>query len=147
METKYDLTNKKGINSAIEFLIAANPVLAFLKALFTTDTIKAQQEAAEQLIKKGKENGVDEMEIIVDNTRGFKLNVPVEDIKFDTFVGADEKMHIKVKYKGADPIEPIVTPNPELIIGKPNKSLNWLFWLMGGVIVVLAVGLLYVILK
>lgn len=68
--------------------------------LFSKDTIKAQQEAAESLIKKGKENGVDEMEITVDNTRGFKLNVPMDDdVKIDTVVGADEKMVIKVKYK------------------------------------------------
>jgi len=39
------------------------------------------------------------MEIVMDNKRGFKLNVPMEDVKIDALVGADDKMHIKVKYK------------------------------------------------
>ena len=104
MKTKFDLTNKKELRAVItDYVIVSNPMLAVgkyvFKKLFSNDTIKAQQEAAESLIKKGKDNGVDEMEITVDNTRGFKLNVPIDDVKIDTMVGADEKMHIKVKYK------------------------------------------------
>ena len=151
MKTNYDLTNRKELSSVILAYLSNVPVIKgvedVIKYFFGNDTIKAQQEAAEKLIEKGKENGVDEMEFTVDNTRGFKLNVPMDDVKIDTFVGADEKMHIKVKFKGADPIEPIVTSNPELKIGKPKKSLNWVFWIMGGAIVALAACLLYVILK
>lgn len=104
MKTKFDLTNKKELRAVVaDYVILTSPMLAVgkyvLEKLFSNDTIKAQQEAAESLIKKGKENGVDEMEIIVDNTRGFKLNVPMDDVKIDTMVGADEKMVIKVKYK------------------------------------------------
>ena len=40
------------------------------------------------------------MEVIVKNTRGLKFNVPIdENLKINTLSGADEKMHIKVKYK------------------------------------------------
>ena len=104
MKTKFDLTNKKELRAVItDYVIITNPMLAVGKfvfeKLFSNDTIKAQQEATESLIKKGKDNGVDEMEIIVNNTRGFKLNIPVDDVKIDTVVGADEKMIIKVKYK------------------------------------------------
>ena len=114
---KYDLTNKKELVNVITVLmssslaptlLAANPlfpvILKFggmiLDKIFSTETLKLQKDTAESLIKRGKENGVDEMEITVKNTRGFKLNVPIDDsIKIDTMIGADEKMHIKVKYK------------------------------------------------
>ena len=110
MKTKFDLTNKKELLSVIADYVGPGLIISpidpivsvgkyIFEKLFSKDTIKAQQEAAESLIKKGKENGVDEMEITVDNTRGFKLNVPMDDVKIDTVVGADEKMVIKVKYK------------------------------------------------
>ena len=71
-----------------------------LDKVFSSDTLKLQKETAEQLIKRGKEEGVDAMEITVNNSRGFKLNMPIdESLKIDTMIGADEKMHIKVKYK------------------------------------------------
>ena len=99
MKTKYDLTNREELRSVIEYLRFSSPLLIIFDKIFSTDTTKAQQEAAESLIKKGKENGVDEMKITVDNARGFKLNVPMDDVKIDTMLGADEKMHIIVKYK------------------------------------------------
>lgn len=103
MKTKFDLTNKEELRSVFtDYGLICYPFsleLYVIKKLFSKGTIKVQQKAAESLIKKGKENGVDEMEITIDNTRGFKLNVPMDDVKIDTVLGADEKMHIKVKYK------------------------------------------------
>ena len=114
---KYDLTNNKELikvtkdimsGSFANALLAVNPlvpvILKFggmiLDKIYSTETLKLQKDTAESLIKRGKENGVDEMEITVKNSRGFKLNVPIDDgIKIDTMIGADEKMHIKVKYK------------------------------------------------
>lgn len=114
---KYDLTDKKELIKVTKdimsgpfanALIAVNPlvpvILKFggmiLDKIYSTETLKLQKDTAESLIKRGKENGVDEMEITVKNSRGFKLNVPIDDgIKIDTMIGADEKMHIKVKYK------------------------------------------------
>ena len=114
---KYDLTNKSELVKEIKdlmsgpfanALLAVNPlvpvILKFggmiLDKIYSTETLKLQKDTAESLIKRGKENGVDEMEITVKNSRGFKLNVPIDDgIKIDTMIGADEKVHIKVKYK------------------------------------------------
>jgi hypothetical protein len=114
---KYDLTDKKELIKVTKYimsgpfanaLIAVNPlvpvILKFggmiLDKIYSTETLKLQKDTAESLIKRGKENGVDEMEITVKNSRGFKLNVPIDDgIKIDTLIGADDKMHIKVKYK------------------------------------------------
>ena len=121
MKTKFDLTNKDellsvitgsafGMGATIAAVAAVAPIAPLAapiliagkyvaEKIFSNGTLKAQQEAAEKLIEKGKENGVDEMEITVDNTRAFKLNVPGNDVKIVTMLGADEKMHIKVKYK------------------------------------------------
>lgn len=114
---KYDLTNKKELANAITVLmgssfattlLAVNPlfpvVLKFgsmiLDKVFSTETLKLQKDTAEQLIKLGKEKGVKEMEVIVKNTRGLKFKMPIdENLKINTLIGADEKMHIKVKYK------------------------------------------------
>ena len=114
---KYDLTNKKELIKVTKdimsgpfanALIAVNPlvpvILKFggmiLDKIYSTETLKLQRDTAEALIKRGKENGVDEMEITMKNSRGIKFNVPIDDgIKIDTMIGADEKMHIKVKYK------------------------------------------------
>lgn len=35
----------------------------------------------------------------MDNSRGFKLKVPIDGIDVETKLGVDEKMHVKVKYK------------------------------------------------
>jgi len=120
MKTKFDLTNKDELRSIISgsaitigmmgAALATAPIAPITvpiliagkyvaEKIFSNDTIKAQQEAAEKLIIAGKANGVDEMEITVNNTRGFKINIPVDGVKIDTAVGADEKMIIKVKYK------------------------------------------------
>lgn len=114
---KYDLTNKKEFVNVITdlmgssfgtALVAVNPLIPvvikfgsmILDKVFSSETLKLQKDTAEQLIKRGKEEGVDEMEITVKNSRGFKLNMPIdENLKIDTLIGADEKMHIKVKYK------------------------------------------------
>ena len=153
MKNLYDLTDKKTLSNTIEIL-TANPVFAvgmeLINKLFSTDTIKAQQATAEKLIEQGKDSGVDEMEIVVDNTRGFKLNLPIDkDIKIDTIIGADEKMHIKVKYmqennEGEIPVaQAIVTQSVQ---NDTNKSKTRLIWVMGGIIVALVVALVIVLL-
>lgn len=114
---KYDLTNKNELVKVIKELVkspygqtglfAANPLIPvimrfgkmILDKVFSTETLNLQKDTAELLIRKGKEEEVDEMEITVNNRRGFMLNIPDERIKIDTMVGADEKMIVKVKYK------------------------------------------------
>ena len=98
----FDLTTKEGIKSSLGFIVAvpSGMIISYLlKSIFGSNRTEAQTEMAEKLIKKGKENGVDEMDITMDNSRGFKLKVPIEGVNIETKLGADEKMHVKVKYK------------------------------------------------
>ena len=106
----FDLTTQKGMESVKKYigdnatLFAVNPVLGLGKYVIdkifdSSKTYEAQREVAVELIKKGKENGVDEMEITMENNRGGKFNIPVEDAKIDASVGTDEKLHVRVKYK------------------------------------------------
>jgi len=100
MEKKYDLTKKE----VLDVVYLMFPIIKIGKDLIdsifnNTETISKQQEAAEALIKRGKEEGVDEMEITLDNNKGFKLNVPIEGVKIDTLIGSNDKMTLKVKYK------------------------------------------------
>ena len=103
MKTKYDLTNREELRSVIEYLSVSNPLLSvgkyFFDKIFSTDTTKAQQEAAKALIKEGKKSGVKTMDIDIDNTRGIDLNVPEEGVNIKTTIGANEKMHIHVEYE------------------------------------------------
>ena len=106
---KFDLTTQKGMESVKKFisdnpLFVLNPALGLGKYLIdkifdSSKTYEAQREVAAELIKKGKEQGVDEMEITLNNVRGGKFNIPVEDAKIDVSVGTDEKIHVRVKYK------------------------------------------------
>lgn len=53
-----------------------------------------------KLIEAGKANGVDEMEIKLDNKKGLHIDAPIDEkCKIDTVIGSDEKVTIKVKYK------------------------------------------------
>lgn len=98
----FDLTTAKGLNNGFGFL-ASSPILylveAGFKSIFDSKRTETQAKLAEDLIKRGKVEGVDEMELTMDNSRGFKLKVPIDGIDIETKLGADEKMHVKVKYK------------------------------------------------
>lgn len=99
-----DLTTKEGITKALTFL-AINPVL-MLGLKIIDRIISAHQEGqgiqkkiVEDAIKHGKENGVDQMEIKMNNIKGFKLNIPIEKMNIDTTIGADDSITLNVKYK------------------------------------------------
>lgn len=102
---KFDLTTTDGIKVVEGFLVVTNP-LAYLveqgiKYLFQSKDVEAQSKIAESLIKKGKEDGVDEMEIILENQRGgFKLSAPIEGVNIEVGLSAPkDKTIVKVKYK------------------------------------------------
>lgn len=112
MEKSYDLTKPDVLKSVlsnmlpqstIDYILVPSPLTYLAKKaldnILNSDTTTKQAEAAKSLIMQGKEDGVDEMEIKIENTKGFKLDIPIEDVKVDTIIGADEKMYIKVKYK------------------------------------------------
>ena len=98
----YDLTSKKGVLDAIATyqLFGFNPILGLAKlALDKLSSSKDQGKIAEELIRKGKENGVKEMEITIDNNKWFGLSVPIEGVNIKAKAGSDEKTHLKVTYK------------------------------------------------
>lgn len=85
---RYDLTNKEGYKIATQdLLLATNP------------SIEKQKQAAEDLIKQGKSNGVKEMEIIMEDRKGFHLDVPIEGVNIKMGAGIDGKVTVKVTYK------------------------------------------------
>lgn len=116
MKKQFDLSNSVGLRLAKEFINSSMPLSpygAVLKIIEKglekgLDKIfgngpesldKSKRETIECLIRSGKEQGVDEMEIKTKDTSGLKLNIPTEDIKVDFVAGNDNDTIIKVKYK------------------------------------------------
>lgn len=95
MDNKLSLfTNPLGPYEAIIKLI--------IKAVFgdgPESIQREQRQTIEAAIQKGKDSGVDEMEIQTNDTTGIKLNVPIDGVKIDTILGKEGKVLIKVKYK------------------------------------------------
>lgn len=105
MET-FDLTTNEGMEMAKKYvqryfeLTPVGMLFKIGKMIFDSDSVKKQGKTVEDLIKVGKEKGVDEMEIILDNKKGFHFNAPIEEnIRIETTLGSDEKIKIRVKYK------------------------------------------------
>lgn len=105
MET-FDLTTKDGMEIAKKYVLSyfglttVGMLYKLGKIIFDSDRVKKQGKTVEDLIKVGKEKGVDEMEITLDNKNGFHFDAPIDEgIKIDTVLGSDEKVRIRVKYK------------------------------------------------
>ena len=99
---RFDLTTKDGMEMAKKYfeLTPVGMLFKIGKMIFDSDSVKKQGKTVEDLIKVGKEKGVDEMEIILDNKKGFHFNAPIEeDTTIETTLGSDEKIKIRVKYK------------------------------------------------
>ncbi len=112
MEKTYDLTKSEVLNTVLQGLmpkdnydkvLLLNPYAYLAKKgleyIFNSNTATKQAEAAKSLIIQGKQAGVDEMEIKLNNSKGFKLDVPLEEAQIDTIIGSNETMTLKVKYK------------------------------------------------
>ena len=113
----FDLTTQNGFNTAKDFLSSnksgildfiQNPATALIKIalekgsdlLTQKDKIEAEKDMVSTLIKQGKENGVDNMEIIVDNTVGLSFNgSQIDGCPIKATLGSNDKMTIKVQYK------------------------------------------------
>ena len=113
----FDLTTQNGFNTAKDFLSSnksgildfiQNPATALIKMalekgydlLTQKDKIEAQKDMVSTLIKQGKENGVDNMEIIVDNTVGLSFDgSQIDGCPIKATLGSNDKMTIKVQYK------------------------------------------------
>ena len=113
----FNLTTQNGFNTAKDFLLSnksgildfiQNPATALIKIalekgydlLTQKDKIEAQKDMVSTLIKQGKENGVDNMEITVDNTVGLSFNgSQIDGCPIKATLGSNDKMTIKVQYK------------------------------------------------
>lgn len=100
---QFNLTTKEGLLAAKEGLIYSNPLAYVLIKTFekitSSDNSKEQAKIAEELIKQGKDNNVDEMEITLKNTKGLDMKIPMDGVEITTMVGANETTTLKVKYK------------------------------------------------
>ena len=98
MKQVYDLTTKSGIDKALMVLEGLNNplgmALKFLKDLLSSNDPEKQAEVVKELIESGKKQGVDEMEITLENRKGFKLDIPLEDVKINSSLGSDGKIHL-----------------------------------------------------
>lgn len=114
MKKKFDISTAEGFKLATDFIASTinssfspyGELLKFAEKIFEKlfghgpeELDRSKRETIERLIRSGKEQGVDEMEIKTKDTRGLKLNVPAEDITIDFVVGNDNDTIIKVKYK------------------------------------------------
>lgn len=88
---------------AKEFLTNVNPIIGIVanlsEKILNSDSSKEQARIAEKLIKQGKENNVDEMEILLRNAKGVDLKIPTDGVDVTMTVGANEMTTLKVKYK------------------------------------------------
>ena len=118
MDSKYDLTTVQGLNAAMKSnpmltlslmsMTGFNPIMfnligkgvARVMDLFDSKVLcEAQTQAASELIKAGKENGVKKMKITLDQEAGLNFEAPIKGVNIRTMAGSKGKMTIEVEYK------------------------------------------------
>jgi hypothetical protein len=111
MTENYNLTTKTGLEKALDnslalkilfpHLILANKVMKHI--LSRKPTAEQQADTAEKLIKAGRENNVDELDIVVSNEAAAKLKIalPIKGIpiEFSPDFGIRGETKVRVKYK------------------------------------------------
>jgi hypothetical protein len=109
----FDLTTEEGRKNALEVTSAFLPTLIPFfwvgKTLFdgissltsgaNEKEIEEQRKVAIDIIRAGKENGADEIEITMSQKAGIGLNSGIDGIPIEFIAGASGKMKLKVKYK------------------------------------------------
>lgn len=106
MNQEFDLTTRDGIKRAIDTaqkIIGSNPFFWIAKQIFEVTkpaaAATAQAQAAAELIKSGKENGVDKMTIVMDEQAGAHFSSPIEGVNISAGIGSKGKIKIDVTYK------------------------------------------------
>jgi hypothetical protein len=105
----FDLTTTDGHKQALEifdkYAWVYAPAPWLLKKTWdwvsSPDTIQEQRKTAIDLIKAGRENGVDEMKITLDQIAGIDIGADVEGIPIKAKVGKNGKMILEVKFRNA----------------------------------------------
>ena len=102
---RFDLTTVEGKKSAKELaeIMGFGLHVFLIEKVFdffsNDDTIKEQRQTAVDIIKAGKENNADEIEVTLDQNAGIDIQSEIEGIPAKIKIGKDGKMKIKVKYK------------------------------------------------
>lgn len=107
---KQDLTTKNGLKNASDFLkkngvylaggLPGIAILAVKEILFSADKkTNTQIKVAENLIKRGKEQGVDSMTVKVNNKTGAHLKSSMKDYPLEFTLGSNNDVEVTVKYK------------------------------------------------
>ncbi len=108
METTYDLTTYKGLNTAVElakkygWIVAPLPWLIF-KALSPELSTEKQIDATINLIKAGKENGAKRMRIKVGHDAGIKVGAMLQGFPINVNVGNNGIVELDVDFESASP--------------------------------------------
>ena len=112
---EFDLTSVEGFKKALEFfnkygvICSCSSQIWLLKMAWdvvsslvsSRDIIQEQRKTAVELIKAGRDAGVDEMKITLDQMAGIDIGADIESIPFKVKVGKNGKMTLEVKYKNA----------------------------------------------
>lgn len=106
---EFNLTTKDGREEALKsfdkygWIYATGPWL-LKKAwnlISSPDTIQEQRKTAIDLIKAGRDNGIDEMKITLDQTAGIDIGADIEGLPIKAKIGKSGKMTLEIKYKNA----------------------------------------------
>jgi hypothetical protein len=109
---EFDVTTEEKRRKASQLFLEYGlffPPLLLAKALwdgvssFVTDSnkreLEAQKKAAIDIIRAGKENGVDELEITMSEKADIGLGSSIDGTPIEFIFGASGSMKLKVKYK------------------------------------------------
>lgn len=111
LESKsYDLTTKEGYKNAFKYYkknrlyfaggLPGIAILAIKDVFFSADKKTNQQiKIAENLIKHGKEQGVDSMTVKVNNKTGAHLKSTMKEFPLEFTLGSNNDIEVTVKYK------------------------------------------------
>ncbi|MDB9495214.1 hypothetical protein PN441_07915 [Spirulina major CS-329] len=108
----FDLTTKEGRENALAVVLMVSPVSAAVwlgKTLFdgiatltsaaNEKEMEEQRKVAIDIIKAGKENGADEIEITMSQKAGIGLGSDFDGVPIEFIAVASGTMKLKVKYK------------------------------------------------
>lgn len=136
---EYGLRNDPVIDSLLKMRHPDHPnkINKDTYRISTSEDLKKNLEVAEELkLKIGKAMNID-IDVDVSTSRE---ESNLETFEFEVEFGSVENENNPTEGQLNPPLAPQISD-------KPKKSLNWLFWVLGGVIAALAAGLLYVLLK
>jgi len=102
----FDLTTPEGLMKAINnpwLPIMSPSTMWFVEKIFglfsNDDTVSEQRKTAIELIKTGKENGADEIKIVLNQTAGLNIKSELTEFPIKAQLGKSGDMTLIVKYK------------------------------------------------